>query len=58
MIDFEGGLFSFQESDAAPPEMIVEPAPGELSTICHADAQDGISYPTSEGDLSCLVFAV
>ena len=28
-VDFEGGLFSFQDSDDSPPEMIIEPAPGE-----------------------------
>ena len=27
-VDFEGGIFSFQQSDDSPPEMIVEPAPG------------------------------
>ncbi|CAN0233318.1 unnamed protein product [Ascophyllum nodosum] len=29
-VDFEGGLFSFQDSDDSPPEMIIEPAPGLL----------------------------
>eukprot|EP00752_Nemacystus_decipiens_P006784 g6093.t1 len=29
-VDFEGGLFSFQQSDDSQPEMIVEPAPGLL----------------------------
>ncbi|CAM9263307.1 unnamed protein product [Scytosiphon promiscuus] len=29
-VDFEGGLFSFQQTEESPPEMIVEPAPGLL----------------------------
>ncbi|CAM9304941.1 unnamed protein product [Ectocarpus sp. 12 AP-2014] len=29
-VDFEGGLFSFQETNESPPEMIIEPAPGLL----------------------------
>lgn len=32
-VDFEGGLFSFQQSDDSPPEMIVEPAPGVCMCI-------------------------
>lgn len=27
-VDFEGGIFTFQQTDESPPEMIVEPAPG------------------------------
>ncbi|CAM9652480.1 unnamed protein product [Pylaiella littoralis] len=29
-VDFEGGIFTFQQTDESPPEMIVEPAPGLL----------------------------
>lgn len=29
-VDFEGGLFSFSKRNEIEPEMIVEPAPGEL----------------------------
>lgn len=30
-VDFEGGLFSFQAGDDKRAQLVVEPAPGELS---------------------------
>lgn len=33
-VDFEGGLFSFQQSEDSLPEMIVEPAPGVYVCVC------------------------
>lgn len=48
-VDFEGGLFSFQETDDTPPEMIVEPAPGESHYILETSRYAQMYMPQKGG---------